>query len=77
MRVFICAIPLLCGCSSPAVRCDAHLQPINPPAARDTPSATAAPGAAATPGVKENVASVQRATVQDAAVPAAAARSAP
>lgn len=32
MRVFICLIPLLCGCSIPSVRCDAHLQPINPPA---------------------------------------------
>ena len=32
MRVFICVIPLLCGCSAPTVRCDAHLQPINPPA---------------------------------------------
>ena len=33
MRVFICLIPLLCGCSTPLVRCDAHLLPINPPAA--------------------------------------------
>ncbi len=32
MRVFICVIPLLCGCSTPLVRCDAHLLPINPPA---------------------------------------------
>ena len=32
MRVLICVIPLLCGCSTPAVRCDAHLKPINPPA---------------------------------------------
>lgn len=33
MRLIICLIPLMCGCSTPAVRCDAHLQPINPPAA--------------------------------------------
>lgn len=38
MRAFLClipllGIPLLCGCSTPAVRCDAHLQAINPPAA--------------------------------------------
>jgi hypothetical protein len=32
MRVFICVIPLLCGCSTPLVRCDVHLLPINPPA---------------------------------------------
>ena len=44
MRVLICLIPLLCGCSAPAVRCDAHLQPINPPAAAMPPSpAQAAP----------------------------------
>ena len=33
MRWIICLIPLLCGCSTPTVRCDAHLQAINPPAA--------------------------------------------
>ena len=27
MRLIICLIPLLCGCSAPPVRCDAHLQP--------------------------------------------------
>jgi hypothetical protein len=33
MRLLVCLIPLLWSCSSPMVRCDAHLQPINPPAA--------------------------------------------
>jgi len=33
MRLIICLIPLLCGCATPAVRCDANMQPINPPAA--------------------------------------------
>lgn len=33
MRLIVCLIPLLCGCAAPKVRCDAHLQPINPPAA--------------------------------------------
>jgi hypothetical protein len=35
MRLIVCLILLLCGCGAPAVRCDTHLQPINPPAARD------------------------------------------
>jgi hypothetical protein len=39
MRLVICLMPLLCGCSTPIVRCDAHLQPINPPAASSSPSA--------------------------------------
>jgi len=39
MRSILCLIPLLCACSAPTVRCDAHLQPINPPAARETPRA--------------------------------------
>lgn len=29
MRFFICLIPLLCACTSTAVRCDSHLLPIN------------------------------------------------
>ena len=33
MRLIVCLIPLLCGCAVPEVRCDAHLLPINPPAA--------------------------------------------
>jgi len=37
MRLFICLIPLLAGCSTPSVRCDSHLQPINAPAASGTP----------------------------------------
>ena len=32
MRLVVCLIPLLCGCSTPTIRCDAHLQPINRPA---------------------------------------------
>jgi hypothetical protein len=36
MRALICLIPLLCGCSTPAVHCDAHLVPINVPAAVKT-----------------------------------------
>ena len=32
MRLIVCLIPLLCGCSTSSVRCDAHLLPINPPA---------------------------------------------
>jgi hypothetical protein len=36
MRLFICLIPMLCGCSTPPLRCDAHLQPINAPAASGT-----------------------------------------
>jgi hypothetical protein len=45
MRLIICLILLLCGCSTPAVRCDAHLQPINPRAAVASPNT--APKAAA------------------------------
>jgi hypothetical protein len=33
MRLIVCWMALLCGCSKPIVRCDAHLQPINAPAA--------------------------------------------
>ncbi len=32
MRLIFCLMALLCGCSTPGVRCDAHLQPINAPA---------------------------------------------
>lgn len=31
MRLIVCLIPLLFGCATPRVHCDAHLQPINPP----------------------------------------------
>jgi len=41
MRLIVCLIPLLFGCSAPALRCDVHLQPINPPAARAIPAAAA------------------------------------
>jgi len=41
MRLILCLMPLLLGCSTPTARCDAHLQPIN------LPAASAAPGAAA------------------------------
>jgi hypothetical protein len=40
MRLIVCLIPLLCGCSTPVVRCDAHLQPINPPAPGGAATAT-------------------------------------
>jgi hypothetical protein len=33
MRLIVFLISLLCGCSTPTVRCDAHLKPINLPAA--------------------------------------------
>lgn len=32
MRLMLCLIPLLCGCGAHVVRCDSHLQPINPSA---------------------------------------------
>lgn len=32
MRLILCWLLLLTACSSRGVRCDAHLQPINPPA---------------------------------------------
>ncbi len=44
MRLIVCLIPLLCGCSAPAVRCDAHLVPINSPAASPVPEASPPPG---------------------------------
>lgn len=48
MRLIVCLIPLLCGCSAQNVRCDAHLLPINPPVAGGAASApVGAPGAAA------------------------------
>jgi hypothetical protein len=48
MRLVICLIPLLCGCSTPPIRCDAHPQPINRPAPGSAAAAAArAPSAAA------------------------------
>ena len=46
MRAFICLMSLLCGCSNSAVRCDAHLLPINRSAA-SVPVANAKAAAAA------------------------------
>jgi hypothetical protein len=63
MRELVCLIPLLCGCSTPAVRCDSHLRPINPPAAAGVPTAAAKPAASG--------------TAQPATVPAGADRSVP
>ena len=40
MRGLICLIPMFCGCSTPLVRCEAHLLPINPPAAPSVPAAS-------------------------------------
>ncbi|MDB6085398.1 MAG: hypothetical protein JWN43_3279 [Gammaproteobacteria bacterium] len=37
MRVICWVFLLLTACTSHAVRCDGHLQPINPPAARAAP----------------------------------------
>jgi hypothetical protein len=44
MRLIVFLILLLCACSTPTVRCDAQLKPINPPA----PGAAAAVGGAVT-----------------------------
>jgi hypothetical protein len=33
MRSIVLLTALLCGCSAPKLRCDSHLQAINPPAA--------------------------------------------
>jgi hypothetical protein len=46
MRLIVFLIPLLCGCSAPMVRCDAHLKPINFPAAGPAAAAAAAASAA-------------------------------
>jgi hypothetical protein len=46
MRILILCALCLGGCSSTAVRCDAHLQAINAPAAKaaaDTPADRSAP----------------------------------
>jgi hypothetical protein len=34
MRVMMCLLLFLGACSTPAVRCDKHLEPINVPAAK-------------------------------------------
>jgi hypothetical protein len=33
LRLILCFALAFCGCSAPNVRCDSHLQPINPPGA--------------------------------------------
>jgi hypothetical protein len=48
MRLIVCLLPLLCGCSTPTVRCDAHLQPINPAAASVGSTAAGVAASAAT-----------------------------
>jgi hypothetical protein len=53
MRLIVFFISLLCGCSTPTVRCDAHLKPINSPAARPAASAAATGASAAGGGVTE------------------------
>jgi len=40
MRVIFCLFFLLPACASHAVRCDSHLQAINPPTATATPGST-------------------------------------
>ena len=40
MRMMVCLFLLLVGCATHAVRCDARLVPINPPAVGATPPAT-------------------------------------
>jgi hypothetical protein len=47
MRLIVFLIPLLCGCSTPTVRCDAHLKLINLPTAGPAGAAAAAAAAPA------------------------------
>lgn len=56
MRLIVCLITLLCGCSTPTIRCDAHLQPIN----RPVPGSAAAT-ASGTPGAPAETHAVRRA----------------
>jgi uncharacterized lipoprotein YmbA len=39
MRLMLCLALWLSGCSTPGVRCDSRLQPINPPGASSVSSA--------------------------------------
>jgi uncharacterized lipoprotein YmbA len=41
MRGFLICVLLLSGCSSPSVRCDAHLKPINASADKTTSESVA------------------------------------
>jgi hypothetical protein len=43
MKLTLAAILLLSGCATQAVRCDAHLVPINPPAAKSVTPAGEVP----------------------------------
>lgn len=40
MRLIIVLVFALCACSSPRVRCDKHLQPINAPATKQSVAPT-------------------------------------
>lgn len=39
MRLILCLALALCACSRPLLRCEKHLQPINAPAAKQSPAA--------------------------------------
>jgi len=43
MRSFVLLVLALSACSSPQVRCDKHLQPINRPAAKEPAAQSVAP----------------------------------
>lgn len=43
MRLILLLSLALCACSSPPVRCDKHLQPINGPAAKQPVAAGTSP----------------------------------
>lgn len=45
MRLIFCACLLLTACASQDLRCDRHLQPINPPHSHTLPGTPAAPSA--------------------------------
>jgi hypothetical protein len=47
MRVTICLLLLLSACSTPAIRCDKHLEAINAPASKIEPAPKTDPTAGA------------------------------
>jgi hypothetical protein len=55
MRLIVFLISLLCGCSAPMVRCDAHLKPINLPAAGPAAAAAAGGGVTEMSGTADSV----------------------
>jgi hypothetical protein len=57
MRLIVCLITLLCGCSTPTIHCDAHLQPIN----RVAPGSAAAAAARGAPGASADARDARRA----------------